>query len=183
MRVTTVLPIGLLCLLTIACGPSSGEDVLIEVNDEVTLACTLLIPGGDAPLPVVVLIPGGGPHTRDVDVFGFQLFRETARHLHSHGIASLRCDKRGFGRSVGGSGPGEDTTLDFAADALAQVAYIEAGKTNYEIRILEDANHMFQKAVTGRVAEYSELPKEFIPGYLEAITAWVLDSVKGQSAA
>ena len=75
MRVKTVLPIGPLCLLTIACSPSSGEDVVIEVNDEVTLACTLLIPDSEAPLPAVILIPGGGPHTRDVDVFGFR-FRD-----------------------------------------------------------------------------------------------------------
>ena len=124
-RAQTALPIGLLSLLAVACSPLSEGDVAIEVKDEVTLACTLSIPDAEAPLPAVILIPGSGPHTRDADVFGFKLFRETAHHLSDQGIASLRCDKRGFGRSTGGPRPGENTTADFADDVLALVAYLQ----------------------------------------------------------
>ena len=46
------------------------------------------------------------------------------------------------------------------------------GKQDYRIMILDDANHLFQKAETGAVSEYARLPKEFAPGFLEAITAW-----------
>lgn len=335
----------------------------IEVSDTVTLACTLSIPDGKASLPAVILIAGSGPSTRECNVFGFELCRETAHHLFAQGIASLRCDKRGFGLSTGSPRPEDTDTADFAEDVLAQVAYLEkraeidtariglhglsegatvaamvdarsdavefvilasapalpprqipheqladylrrvgknedeivarvalwdriydaiernepieelreelrrevladaenesadwrertgdleahadrmvarnlgismskwgrfliaydpredlmrmdsrvlalhgskdvqvragpnaraleaafqeAGKTNYEIRILENANHIFQEAVTGEVEEYSELPGEFIPGYLEAITAWVLDEPSSRGA-
>ena len=37
--------------------------------------------------------------------------------------------------------------------------------------VLRAIFHIFQKAVTGGVGEYSRLPREFVPGYLEAITA------------
>jgi len=58
---------------------------------------------------------------------------------------------------------------------VLEEAFRKAGKENLEIRVFPDANHFFQKAVTGAVAEYAELPKEFVPGYLEGMTDWVLD--------
>lgn len=368
MQGLVTLPIVLQSLLAIAGSLFSGVELAIEVNDTVTLACTLSVPEGEAPFSAVIVIPGGGPHTRDCDVFGFRLCRDTAHHLLSHGIASLRCDKRGIGQSTGNPSLLETTTADLAEDVLGQVAYLEtrpeidplriglhgmsegatvaamvdarsddvefvilvslatlparqvaqdqaaarmrrkgmdedeiaarielwdrlydaiergeprwgaaigelrqelirkylddaerapaewlervgdlerhverlvngefntatsrwgrfllaydvkedlarmdsrvlalygskdlqvhaepnaglleatfheAGKPNYEIRILENANHIFQQAVTGGVAEYSELPGEFISGYLEAITEWVLGEPSSRSA-
>jgi pimeloyl-ACP methyl ester carboxylesterase len=59
------------------------------------------------------------------------------------------------------------------APALKQT-FREVGKTNYEVQVLDDANHLFQKAVTGSADEYEELPKEFVPGFTEAVAAWIL---------
>ena len=41
------------------------------------------------------------------------------------------------------------------------------------LKTFPDANHLFQKANTGMPDEYGELPKEFVPGFLEAISDWV----------
>ena len=116
----------LVCLLTAACAPFSNERVSVEVNDEVTLAGTLSIPDGDGPFPAVILISGSGWQTRDSDLWGFKVYRKTAHHLASHGIAVLRCDDRGVGESTGNPSGNANTTLDFADDVLAQVAYLKS---------------------------------------------------------
>lgn len=356
MRVRMVRAALLLCLLAIACRPFSERQVSIEVSDEVTLAGTLSLPDGESPSPAVILISGSGWQTRDSNLGGFKVYAEIARHLSANGIAVLRCDDRGVGRSTGDPSGNANTTLDFADDVFAQVAHLKtlpevdpekiglfglsegavvasmvdarsddiafailvaapalpikevltgqleaslrlkglndssvaarldlwrriydavegdedteglraelrealrddvaletpeererigdphryaanivetefrvvlskwgrflvaydprpdqakmdsrvlalyggkdsqviagpnaaalddtfrtAGKTDYAIRILPDANHLFQRAVTGAAAEYADLPGEFVPGYLESITAWALD--------
>ena len=44
---------------------------------------------------------------------------------------------------------------------------------DYEILILPDANHLFQKALTGSPTEYTNLAREFVPGFLDIITEWI----------
>ncbi|MBN1633570.1 MAG: alpha/beta hydrolase [Ignavibacteria bacterium] len=51
------------------------------------------------------------------------------------------------------------------------------GKIDYIIKTFEKANHLFQEAETGNPSEYSSLKKEFIPGFLEYITEWMLKYV------
>ncbi|MCL1972543.1 MAG: alpha/beta fold hydrolase [Endomicrobia bacterium] len=101
----------------------------------ITLSGTLTIPRGSKKqsFPAVVLISGSGPNNRDEEVFGHKPFLVIADYLTRNGIAVLRYDKRGTGRSSGtvkGS-----TTEDFAADAAAAVEYL---KTRKEI----DANNI-----------------------------------------
>ncbi len=50
----------------------------------------------------------------------------------------------------------------------------KGGNKNYEIKTFEKANHLFQEAVTGSPNEYGTLKKEFVPGFLEYITNWIL---------
>lgn len=38
-----------------------------------------------------------------------------------------------------------------------------------------EANHLFQKAVTGEPDEYGKLPPEFIPDFLPTISRWILE--------
>ncbi len=40
--------------------------------------------------------------------------------------------------------------------------------------VFENANHLFQKADTGLPMEYATLAKEFVDGFLESISKWVL---------
>jgi len=49
---------------------------------------------------------------------------------------------------------------------------------NTRAKILEypDANHLFQEAITGQVAEYQVLEKSFVTGLLDAVTGWILET-------
>ena len=103
--------------------PYRAEDVTFT-NGPVTLAGTLTMPPGPGPFPAVVLITGSGPQNRDEELFGFKVFGVIADHLTRQGIAVLRYDDRGVGRSSGGNS--DPTTEDFAADALAGMALVAA---------------------------------------------------------
>jgi len=88
----------------------------------ITLAATLTIPPGKGPFPGVLLITGSGPQDRDEALMGHRPFLVLADYLTRHGIAVLRADDRGVGKSGGNFATG--TTADFATDAQAGVAYL-----------------------------------------------------------
>ncbi len=100
-----------------------SQDVAFE-NEEahITLAGTLTIPDSVGKFPAVLLIAGSGPHDRDETIFGHKPFLVLADYLTRHGIAVLRYDKRGVGKSTGDYAAA--TTTDFASDALAGVDYL-----------------------------------------------------------
>lgn len=56
-------------------------------------------------------------------------------------------------------------------------ALSKSGTKDYKIVVMPKANHMFQSAVTGSPKEYSSLPKEFVPGFLDTMTNWILERV------
>jgi len=89
------------------------------------LAGTLAVPDGAlGPVCAVVFVTGGGLQDRDESIFGHKPFKQIADALCAAGIASLRCDDRGFGKSTGD--PSQATTDDFALDARAQLAWMRA---------------------------------------------------------
>ena len=92
----------------------------------VRLAGTLTLPKGDGPFPVVVLVAGSGPNTRDEPLMGHRPFLVLADHLTRQGIAVLRYDKRGTGASTGDFA--KATTMDFADDVQAGMAYLKHRK-------------------------------------------------------
>ena len=53
---------------------------------------------------------------------------------------------------------------------------LKAAGVPYEIKEFEGANHLFQAANTGLVPEYQTLPKEFVDGFLDSITQWILNN-------
>ncbi len=57
-------------------------------------------------------------------------------------------------------------------------ALSEGGSKDFFVEVIPGANHLFQQAVSGSVAEYSTLPKEFAPGFLERITSWISERTK-----
>jgi hypothetical protein len=87
-----------------------------------TLAGTLTIPAGKGPFPAVLLIVGSGPHDRDESLMGHKPFLVLADYLTRKGIAVLRADKRGIGKSTGDYASA--TTAGFAGDAEAGVAFL-----------------------------------------------------------
>ena len=92
----------------------------------VTIAGTLTTPKGKDPSPCVILITGSGAQDRDESVFGHKPFLVLADYLTRHGIAVLRCDDRGVGKSTGSSE--RVTSEDFAGDIEAAVAFLKTRK-------------------------------------------------------
>src|SRR5205823_1778954 len=81
------------------------------------------------PFPTAVLITGSGPQDRDETLMGHKPFAVIADYLARHGIAVLRCDDRGVGKSTGDYGAA--TSADLATDANAAFAYL---RTRSEVR-------------------------------------------------
>ncbi len=103
--------------------PYRDEDVTYEnAAAGIRLAATLTIPHGKGPFPAALLITGSGPQDRDEAILGHKPFLVLADYLTRHGIAVLRADDRGIGKSGGDFAMA--TSADFATDVDAGVAYL-----------------------------------------------------------
>ena len=104
-----------------------AEDVtFLNSSDSINLSGTLTMPSSGTGFPVVVLISGSGPQNRDEELLGHKPFLVLADHLTKNGIAVLRYDDRGVGRSKGNFG--KATSADFATDVNAAVQYLKTRK-------------------------------------------------------
>jgi len=107
--------------------PYEETEVSYEnTQDKIKLAATLTTPRGPGPFPAVVLITGSGQQDRDEALLGHQPFLVLADYLTRRGIAVLRADDRGVGGTSQGSP--NDTTENFAGDALAGVEFLKTRK-------------------------------------------------------
>jgi len=107
--------------------PYHDEEVAVQNKSAgVTLAGTLTTPNGAGPFPAVMLITGSGPQDRDEAIMGHRPFLVLADHLTRNGIAVLRCDDRGIGKSTGNFGKATDS--DFVGDTLAGVDWLKTRK-------------------------------------------------------
>lgn len=86
------------------------------------LGGTLTVPAGEGPFAAVVLVSDSGPQNREAEVSGYHMFGQLADYLTRHGIAVLRFDDRGVGKSSGTFATA--TTADFATDAQAALAFL-----------------------------------------------------------
>lgn len=103
------------------------EVTFTNAKDTVTLAGTLTIPEGEGPFPAVVMVTGSGSQNRNEELMGHKPFLVIADYLTRNGIAVLRYDDRGVGKSTGTFS--KATTLDFANDANAAVAFLKTSKS------------------------------------------------------
>jgi len=109
--------------------PYREEEVTYDNKAQnVTLAATFTIPQGAGPFPAVLLITGSGPQDRDETLLGHKPFLILSDYLTRHGIAVLRADDRGTGKSTGSFSTA--TSADFATDVEAGVTYL---KTRSEV--------------------------------------------------
>ncbi len=100
--------------------PYREEEVtFINTVENFSLTGTLTLPQGEGPFPAVVLISGSGQQDRNETVFMHKPFLVLADHLTRNGIAVLRYDDRGVGKSKGNAI--KATSLSFADDAEAAV--------------------------------------------------------------
>ena len=106
--------------------PYDAIDVSFEAPDGIRLAGTLTLPRGQGPFPAAILISGSGPQDRDETLFQHKPFLVIADYLTRRGIAVLRVDDRGVGKSTGSST--QETLDDMAGDVLAGVSFLKARK-------------------------------------------------------
>jgi predicted acyl esterase len=72
--------------------------------------------------PIVILASGSGPQNRDCELLGHKPFAVIAEHFAAKGIATLRFDDRGTGKSTGSF---QTATLkDIASDVNACVEFL-----------------------------------------------------------
>src|SRR5580658_154685 len=107
--------------------PYDEEDVFYDnPRSGNKLAGTLTLPRSPGPHPAVLLITGSGPQDRDEALLGHRPFLVIADYLTRRGIAVLRVDDRGMGKSTGKFEGA--TTVDFAGDARASVDFLKTRK-------------------------------------------------------
>ena len=85
------------------------------------LGGTLTVPTGEGPFAAVVLLSDSGPQSREAEVSGYRMFGQLADYLARHGIAVLRFDDRGVGKS--GGTYANATTADLVTDAQAALTF------------------------------------------------------------
>jgi pimeloyl-ACP methyl ester carboxylesterase len=107
--------------------PYKEEEITFaNASAKLSLSATLTLPPGQGPFPASILLSDSGPLDRDESLVGHRPFLVLADHLTRKGIAVLRFDKRGIGKSTGDYASA--TTEDFAADAQAAFAYLKTRK-------------------------------------------------------
>lgn len=93
-----------------------------------TLAGTFTFPKSGGSFPAVILITGSGAQNRNEELLGHKPFLVLSDYLTKLGIAVLRFDDRGVGKSTGDYKSA--TSKDFATDVLAGIEYL---KTRIEV--------------------------------------------------
>ncbi|KAF0149943.1 MAG: alpha/beta hydrolase fold protein [Ignavibacteria bacterium] len=107
--------------------PYNEEEITFENKEaNITLAGTLTLPKCEGKFPAVVLVTGSGPQDRDESLLGHKPFLVIADYLTRSGIAVLRFDDRGVGKSKGDFAAA--SSADFATDALAAVEHLKTRK-------------------------------------------------------
>ncbi len=95
-----------------------------NTKDDITLSGTLSVPSSAQKSAVVILVAGMGPFDQDCNLMnGHKLFVSIANYFTQCGIAVLRYDKRGIGKSGGVFNTA--FTFDFAQDVLAAVQFLK----------------------------------------------------------
>ena len=102
---------------------ASIEVEIPNTQQEITLSGTLTLPEGEGPFPAAILITGSGPQDRDETILGHKPFLVIADHLSRNGIAVLRYDERGVGKSTGVFATA--TSADLAKDVVSVLDYLQ----------------------------------------------------------
>jgi pimeloyl-ACP methyl ester carboxylesterase len=191
MKFISLLSFILLCSIT-----SAQTDCKL-VTPSGTIYGTLLTPAVDSAVPVVMLISGSGPTDRDGNNVQMKndALKILADSLLSHGIASLRYDKRGIAASRDAGSSESDLRFDFyVEDAALWIKYLRKDKRFSKIIVAghsegsligmiaakqQNADGFISLAGAGRAAD--ELLKEQLSGLPESLYATsqsIVDSLK-----
>lgn len=110
--------------------PYTSEEVTYTNTDRsISFGGTFTSPfNKDLKYPAVILITGSGQQDRDETIFEHKPFAVIADYLVRQGIAVLRVDDRGIGKTTGSTT--NATSADFASDVEAGIEYL---KTKSEV--------------------------------------------------
>lgn len=129
------------------------EEEVSYSNADISLGGSLTLPQEGGPFPAVLLISGSGAQDRDESVAGHKPFLVIADHLTRAGIAVLRVDDRGVGKS--GGNIAESVHADLAADVRAGVVFL-AERTDIDAKRIGLLGHSEGGAIAGTVAAASD---------------------------
>jgi pimeloyl-ACP methyl ester carboxylesterase len=101
-----------------------AQEVSIRAPQGHLLAGTFTVPSHDGRIAAAILITGLSPHERNNGDAPWMTFRDIADSLGRAGIAALRVDDRGIGRSTGDNA--RLTIFDKADDVRSEVAWLRA---------------------------------------------------------
>lgn len=102
-----------------------AEEVLYKNTDgSLQYGATFTKPSEGTNFPTVIIISGSGTQDRDGTLFGHKTYAVLADLLTKQGIAVLRVDDRGAGKSSLGSNPSKLTSVDFAGDVNNSIQYL-----------------------------------------------------------
>jgi uncharacterized protein len=104
-----------------------------------TLSGTLMLPDGNGPFPVALIIAGSGPTDRDGNsAMGIHndIYKKLAQGLAAQGIATLRYDKRMIGASTATQTESELRFDDYVDDAVKLTAWLENDKRFSSVAII-----------------------------------------------
>ncbi|WP_426058811.1 alpha/beta hydrolase family protein [Hymenobacter sp. B1770] len=129
------------------------------------LGGTLTVPAGEGPFPAVALLSDLGPQGREVEVIGYCMFGQLADYLTRHGVAVLRFDDRGVGKSSGTYA--NATTADLVTDAQAALAFLRQ-------RPLIDAKRvgLLGHGEGGNVALLAAMAPHHAPDFVMSLAAY-----------
>jgi uncharacterized protein len=107
--------------------PYISEDItFLNSKSNIRLAGTLTLPKGNGPFKAAILITGSGGQNRNEEIQGHKPFLVISDWLTRNGIAVLRFDDRGVGKSQGSQF--EATSEDFATDVEAAFEFLKTQK-------------------------------------------------------
>ncbi|MFZ1807534.1 MAG: alpha/beta hydrolase [Cyclobacteriaceae bacterium] len=155
----------------------------IELDTETaTIYGTLTMPNDDLQFPIVLIVPGSGPTDRNGNN-SIGLFTNTYKMISDtlafHGIASLRYDKRGVGKSFSNGFNELDLTFeDYISDTEKWIAKLEADGRFNRIFVLGHS----QGALIGSIVSSENVIDGFISvaGTAQSAGLLILEQLSAQ---
>ena len=106
-------------------GYHSEEVEYDNADKSLHYGATFIRPEGDGTYHAVIIISGSGTQDRNGTMMGHQPYWVLADYLTKNGIAVLRVDDRGAGKSSLGPDINNKTSIDFSYDVEASLNYLE----------------------------------------------------------
>ena len=134
---TTIFIIWTLSAKAQAVNSYTSDKVSFKSTDgHITFGGTLTLPEGVNNVPAVIIVSDRGKQDRDGKMAGHPLFAQIADYLSSNGIAVLRLDDRGVGKTTGDLELAN--TRNLADDALAALQFLKGinGISNKKIGLM-----------------------------------------------